>query len=201
MADSTRPGTPAQSGPAWASWLGITAVVLGLLLAAAQATELVKQAVMVHAAPAAPAAAGAAAACPADELAEEGLSMGECLQLVSNVQNFTVSAPEWFPSWQMALSAAGTMLALLSVIAGVALLDFRAWGPRAAAASFAALTALDAGGFVAVLNTGPILRDLYLWPLLSWFVIHLMMTAAAVAAPRMHECRDDTGRSAGRTPA
>lgn len=198
MADSTRPGTPVRSGPAWASWLGITAVVLGLLLAAAQATELVKQAVMVHAAPA---SAGAAAACPADELAEEGLSMGECLQLVSNVQNLTVSAPEWFPSWQMALSAAGTVLALLSVIAGVALLDFRAWAPSAAAASFAALTALDAGGFVAVLNTGPILRDLYLWPLLSWFVIHLMMTAAAAAAPRMHECRDDTGTSVGRTPA
>ncbi len=189
MANSSRPSAPADSGPAWASWLGIAAVVLGLLLAAAQATELMKQAVIAHAAPAA--AGAAAAACPADELAEEGLSAGECLQLVSNVRNLTVSAPDWFPPWQMALSAAGSMFAVLSVIAGVALLDRRAWAPGAAAASFAALTAIDAGSFVAVLNTGPILRDLYLWPLLSWFVIHLMMTAAAVAAPQI-----SSGRSA-----
>jgi hypothetical protein len=46
--------------------------------------------------------------------------------------------------------------------------------------NFGALAALDVIGFVAVVNAGPLLRDFYLWQLLLWFLIHLMMTVAAV---------------------
>jgi hypothetical protein len=37
-------------------------------------------------------------------------------------------------------------------------------------------------GFIGAVNTGPILRSLYLWDILVWFFIHLMMTVGIVAA-------------------
>ena len=40
---------------------------------------------------------------------------------------------------------------------------------------------IDLLQFAAVVNAGPILRDLYLWNILLWCVIHLMMTTGALA--------------------
>ena len=64
---------------------------------------------------------------------------------------------------------------------GAALIDRQSWAPAAAIAVFGALTLVDAVGFVAAVNTGPILRDVYLWNVLLWFFVHLMMTLGAVA--------------------
>jgi len=166
-------------GAAWESWLGIVAIVLGVLLAAAHGTEWMKQHVIAMATP----ADGQlpAAECPEDELIEEGLSVAECEQLVSNVRSYIVSAPPWFPRVQSFLAGIGVVLALVSIGVGAALIDRQSWAPAAAIAVFGALTLVDAVGFVAAVNTGPILRDVYLWNVLLWFFVHLMMTLGAVA--------------------
>src|SRR5690606_36093721 len=93
------------SSAAWTSWLGIVAIVLGLLLTADHGTEWTKQAVMAGATP----ADGRlpAAECPEDELIEEGLTLEECEQLVSEVRSFIASAPEWFPGAMTAIAAIG----------------------------------------------------------------------------------------------
>jgi len=170
---------PAGVGPAWQSWLGTVAVVLGVLLTAAHGTEWTKQRVLVHATP--EGGVLPAAECPEDELIEEGLSVEECEQLVSNVRRYIVSAPEWFPGFQSSLAAIGTVLAVVSIGIGAALVDRRRWAPGAAVVVFGALALIDAAGFVAALNTGPILRDVYLWNALVWFFVHFMMTIGAAA--------------------
>ena len=169
----------AGAGPAWRSWLGIVAVVLGVLGAAAYGTEWMKQRVIVNATPAD--GRFPAAECPEDELIEEGLSVAECEQMVSNVRSYVVSAPAWFPRAQSWLAGVGTLLALLSIGVGVALVDRRPWAPAAALAGFGALSLVDGAGFDAAVNTGPILRDVYLWNVLLWFFVHLMMTLGAAA--------------------
>jgi len=168
-----------EAGPAWESWLGIVAIVLGVLLTAAHGTEWMKQVVIAAATP--DDGRLSAAECPEDELIEEGLSAEECAQLVSNVRNLVVSAPRWFPAFQTALAAVGTVIAFASIIVGAALLNNRPWAPAAAVVMFSALAAVDAVGFVGAVNAGPILRDVYLWSFLLWFLIHLMMTMGAAA--------------------
>ena len=166
------------SGPAWPSSLGIVAIVLGVFLTAMHGNELLKHAVIAQ-----PAAGGEQIAepdCPADELEEEGLSLAECEQLVAHVRTITVSRPDWFRGLQMGLSALGVLVASASVLVGAALLDYRRRAAGAAVLVFGTLAALDVIGFVAVVNAGPLLRELYLWQLLLWFLIHLMMTVAAV---------------------
>ncbi|MFW6094134.1 MAG: hypothetical protein ACODAC_09190 [Pseudomonadota bacterium] len=173
----------ARDGPAWGSWVGIVAVVLGILLAAAHATEITRQGVMLTAAPA-DTRSLPAADCPADELEEEGLTLAECEQLVSDVRSQALSAPPWYPTAQFAIAGTGTLLALLSVIAGTALLDRRPWAGGAALAAFVALAAVDVAGFIAAVNAGPILRSARLWPLVVWFTLHLMLATAAAAGRR-----------------
>src|SRR5690606_36575989 len=75
---------------AWQSWLGVVAAVLGVLLVAAHGTEWMKQVVIQNATP----ASGVlpAAVCPEDELIEEGLSVAQCEQIVSEVRSFLASA-------------------------------------------------------------------------------------------------------------
>jgi hypothetical protein len=163
------------------------AITFGVLLAAAQANELMKQIVIVRSTP--DGNQIAPAECPEDELIEEGLSLAECEQLVHNVRNLLVSAPPWFPRFQAAVAAIGLVAALVSILIGTALVDYRSWAPAAATLTFGALATIDVIGFIGVLNTGPILRDLYLWNLLLWFSIHLVMTVGAVA-----------GRAAGAGP-
>jgi len=179
MSDVTRSVIGSAPGAAWESWLGVVAIVLGVLLTAAHGTEWTRQHVLAIAAP----ANGELppAECPEDELIEEGLSVGECEQLVSNVRSYLVSAPSWFPGLMTSLSAAGTILALASVVVGAALVDHRAWASAAAIPVFGGLALIDAIGFIGVINAGPILRGLYLWNVLEWFVIHLMMTVGAAA--------------------
>lgn len=171
------PHSPSQ-GPTWASCLGAVAIVLGVLLTAVHGNEWMKQGVIVQATPAS--GVVPAAECPEDELEEEGLSLAECEQMVANVQNFILSAPDWFFSFQMKLAFAGTLIAFGSIIIGAALVHYRSWAPTTAVLVFAALAVIDVIGFIAVVNTGPILRSMYLWDILLWFFIHLMMTVGAI---------------------
>ncbi|MGH8533202.1 MAG: hypothetical protein ACREV1_10895, partial [Gammaproteobacteria bacterium] len=83
--------------------------------------------------------------------------------------------------FQMALASAGITMASLSIVVGAALVNYRTWAPAAAVLTFGALTAIDVIGFMAVVNTGPISREMHLWNILLWFFIHLMMTVGAVA--------------------
>lgn len=167
------------SRPAWASWLGIVAVVLGVLLTAEHGTEWMKQVVITQST----AAGGKVppAECPRDELIEEGLSRAECEQLVANVRNLVISAPGWFPAFQATLTAVGTIVAFISIIIGAALINYRSWAPAAAMLTFGVLATIDLIGFIAVLNTGPILREAYLSDILLWFFIHLMMAVGVIA--------------------
>lgn len=179
MPGATKSTANGAHGPAWENWLGIVAIVLGVLLAAAQGTELTRQFVIASSTP----SDGRlpAAECPEDELIEEGLTRAECEQLVSNVRGFIVSAPPWFPRFQSVLAATGVVLAIVSIVVGAALVNREAWGAAAAVPAFAALALVDAAAFAGAVQTGPILRDLYLWNFLLWFVIHLMMTLGAAA--------------------
>ncbi len=173
LSSTMTPGT-------WASAIGVIAVVLGLLLAASHANEWMKQRVIQASTPASQQLP--AADCPQDELEEEGLTLAECEHLVARVQAYVLTAPSWFPPTQSLLSAIGTLAALLSVVAGAALVNLRQWGPRLATAVFALLLLIDASQFTAAVNAGPILRSEYLWPTLLWFALHLMLLMACVAA-------------------
>lgn len=159
--------------------MGAVAITFGVLLAAAHGNEWMKQIVIVHSTPVGNQVAQPE--CPEDELIEEGLSLAECEQLVHNVRNLLVSAPAWFPRFQATLAATGLVAALVSILIGTALVDYRSWAPAAGIVTFGALATIDLIGFVGVLNTGPISRDLYLWNLLLWFFIHLVMTVGVVA--------------------
>jgi len=173
-------------GPAWATSLGIVAVLFGTLFTAAEANELMVQAVI---APGSSAAQGIPADCREDEAEEEEVSIAECELMVANVRIMLASRPPWFRSAQMGLTSAGALLAFLSILVGVALVDARGWAPSVAVITFGGLIALDAVSFVTGLYVGPLLRAVYLWNTLLWFSIHLCMTAGAVV-----------GRQAGLTP-
>jgi hypothetical protein len=176
---TSNPNNSPPQGPAWASWMGIVAVVLGVLLTAAHGNEWMKQIVIARSTPAGDQVA--AADCPRDELVEEGLSRAECRQMVANVRNLALSAPDWFPRFQTTLAVVGIIIAFISIVVGAALVNYRSWAPAAAVLTFGALAAVDVFGFIGAVNAGPILRDLYLWDILIWFYIHLMMTVGVVA--------------------
>lgn len=165
--------------PGWAAALGAVAVVLGLFLSAYHATEWMKQKVLLDAAPAGDMPA---AVCPPEELEEEGLSRAECEYMVDHVRGIILSMPPWFPSTQMWLSGVGALLAFLSVIAGGMLVNFKPSAPVLAGGIFTGLAAVDALQFTAVVNAGPIIRDIYLWSVLLWFMIHLLFLAGLLAA-------------------
>jgi hypothetical protein len=155
------------------------AIVLGVFLTASHGNEWMKQSVLLEFAP--QGQEWPAPVCPPEELEEEGLSQAECEFMVQYARGVWISAPGWFPKAQMLLSAAGTILALISVILGGALVNYKSTAVVPAIATFAALTFVDAAQFAAVVNTGPILRSLYLSTVLLWLVIHIMMTVGAVA--------------------
>ena len=118
--------------------------------------------------------------CDPDELEEEGLSLTECHQMALRVHHLSLSSPPWFPGFLGAMAASGLLLSLLSLAAAAALVDGRARGPAAAAAVFAALCLVDAAAFAAVVMSGPLVRQVYLWSTLLWFSLHLVLAAAAV---------------------
>ena len=180
-ASAAPPPTPA--GPGWASALGAVAIVLGVFLAAFHGTEWMKQTVYVGAMP----ADGQLPApeCPAAELREEGLSAAECAYMVEHVRGLALSTPDWFPGVQKWLAGVGALLAFASAVIGGALLNGREAAQKAALGVFGGLALIDLLQFVAVVNAGPIMRDIYLWGVLLWFLIHLMMTAAALAGRQL----------------
>lgn len=158
--------------------LGVVAVLLGLLLAAWHANEWLK--FLIVAQPPYTIETMPEADCDDDELEEEGLSEAECQHLVYAVQDINISSPAWFKRFHIRLSAIGTALALLSVFAGIALVDLRPWAGTLSVFSFAALALLDLASFAAVINTGPLVRQMYLWVILLWFFFHLTMTLGAI---------------------
>ena len=161
-----------------ASALGVIAILLGILLAAWHANEWMK--FVIVGSPPYTVATMPEPDCEEDELVEEGLSLTECHQLAYAVHDISISSPGWFKSFHIAVSAAGTLLSLLSVVVGIALVDYRRWATTAAVSIFGALAVLDVVSFTAVVNTGPLIRQMYLWSILIWFSIHLAMAIGAV---------------------
>ena len=168
----------ATATPDWASRLGVVAILLGVLLTAWHANEWLKISIVGE--PPYTIATMPEPDCDEDELIEEGLTYEECHQLAFAVQDISISSPDWFKSFHTAISVAGTCLALLSIIAGIALVDYRPWAPGVAVLAFGGFAILDAVSFTGVVNTGPLLRQMYLWTILLWFFIHLVMAIAAI---------------------
>ncbi len=173
-----------SDGPAWASWLGVIAVLLGVLLASWQANEWMRLSIVGE--PPFSVDNMPEPACEEDELAEEGLTLVECRQMALSVHDINLSSPDWFRGYHMGVSFAGFLISLVSIFIGIALVDYRRWAPAAAFVTFGALAFVDVMAFVGVVNTGPLVRQLYLWTLLLWFFIHVVMTVAAYAG-REHE--------------
>jgi cytochrome b561 len=158
------------------SWLGVAAILLGVLFTAYEGNEWMRQLVMQNMTP--PSLELPAAECPADELEEEGLSVAECEQLVEDVRSYIVSRPAWFSSTQAWLAGIGTLLGLASILAGAALANQRAAAARFGVAAFGLLAVVDAGHFMAAQQAGPILRAIYLPTALLWFSVHLALALA-----------------------
>jgi cytochrome b561 len=158
------------------SWLGIAAILLGVLFTAYEGNEWMRQVVVENATPAAMELP--AAECPADELEEEGLSVAECEQLVEDVRSYVVSRPAWFAGVQSWFAAIGTVLAVASVICGALLANYNPAGARFGAIVFGALTAIGIGHFIAAQLAGPILRGIHLPPTLFWTTMHLALAIA-----------------------
>jgi len=165
--------------PAWASILGVVAIMLGVFLTAVHANEAMKQAVIVEHMPAS--GVMPEADCPPGELEEEGISVAECEYLIEHVKGVALSAPDWFPSAQMTLAGIGAILAFVSIIIGGALVNYSTSASIAAVAVFSSLAAIDLLQFAVVVNTGPTLREVYLGGILLWFVLHLMLLVGAIA--------------------
>ncbi len=170
---------PTANGPAWASALGVVTIVLGIFLTSLHGNEAMKQSVITKHMP--ESGVLPAAVCPEEELEEEGLSLAECEYMVTYVEGISLSTPDWFPAVQIWLSVTGAILAFLSIIVGGALVNYKPAASTAAIFIFAALTLIDAVQFAAVVNTGPILRDIYLWNILLWLLLHLMLLCATIA--------------------
>ena len=163
----------------WTSWVGIILIVLGVYLTAAHGTEL-----MVHAVLDGEASIemdGYQHDCPEDELEEEGITLAMCQQATHNVDSLLLSRPDWFRGFQLVLMSFGTLFAFSSIFVGVALIESRGWAPRVALVILSGLLLVDILGFLAVVSSGPLLRQMYLWQILMWFFIHSLLLAATFA--------------------
>ena len=159
------------------SWLAVVIMLFGLLLLASHGNELLKQAVI---GPGSSADLGIAADCRVDELEEEQLTLEECQLMVSNVRIILSSSPEWYRSYQLTLSSFGIAATLFSLVTAFGLINSQSPPLRLAIVSVAMLLFVDVAGFVAAVNTGPMLRAQYLWPLLLWISVHLCMLVAVI---------------------
>jgi hypothetical protein len=99
--------------------------------------------------------------------------------MVSSVQIILASSPPWFRPFQIGLSLLVCGAALASMVAGFGLVNDSPRFIKLGVISFSLLVLLDVAAFTAALNTGPLLRAQYLWPLLLWFFIHLCLLMAA----------------------
>lgn len=160
------------------------AVLLGMLAASWHANEWMKLAIV--GAPPFTVETMPEPNCAPDELIEEGLSLAECHQLAYSVHDISISSPDWFRGWHMLVSGIGTAVALFSIFVGLALVDRRGWAITSSIVVFGALALVDAASFIAVVYTGALVRQMYLWPILLWFALHMSMTVAAVV---LRECR------------
>ena len=155
-------------------------ILFGVLFFASNSNELLKQGVLTTDAFA---ALQAEADCRADELEEEGISLRECELMLVQVEIALESSPGWFRSVQQILSASGIAAALLSI--GLALNlssnsgSSSRFSLRILVWVLGGLVVLDSVMFIAALQTGPLLRAQYLWPLLLWFFIHLSLALGA----------------------
>ena len=161
--------------------LGVVAVLFGLLLLAYQGTEVLQQVVI---APGTAAEFGITADCRPDELEEEALSLEECQLMVSNVQIMLASSPAWYRSFKLLLATASSLAAVLSVAIGMGMVVAKRGVVGLAVPTFGLLLVLDSAGFIAALNTGPLLRAQILWPAVLWFFIHLSLFTAALVQRR-----------------
>ena len=175
---NTTEQTNTVESPLWAGWLGIMAIVFGIMLTASHGNEVLTHIVY---APDTAAVHDLPIKCKPDELEEEGISLDECNLMGTNVKNVILSSPDWFRGFHITLSAIGTVIAILSVIVGIALVDYRKCIVKPAIGIFGVLLVIDVINFLAVVNTGPLLRAMYLQDTLLWAVIHLMLVAAALA--------------------
>lgn len=166
------------------SSLAVVLMLFGLLALASYGNELLRQAVII---PGSSADLGIAADCRADELEEEQLTLEECQLMVSSVKIFLSSSPAWFRSFQIALASLGASAALLSIASAIALINRRPPALRLALFATALLLVLDVAGFIAAVNTGPLLRAQYLWPLLLWVAIHLCLLMALLRVTQTDE--------------
>lgn len=164
--------------PFWASWIGVMAIIFGVYLTAVHGNEVLTHVVY---APDTAAVHDIPIDCEEDELIEEGITLEECNLMGTNVKNIILSSPDWFRGFHITLAAIGTIVAIFSVFIGIALVDFRSWVIRPAILTFGTLLAIDVIGFLAVVNTGPLLRAMYLSDILLWALIHFMLTAAVLA--------------------
>lgn len=169
--------TPTE-GPVWSSWLGIMAIAFGIYLSAVHGTEVLSHIVY---APDTAAVHDIPIDCEEEELEEEGISLEECNLMGTNVKNVILSSPDWFRGFHIGLSAIGTIVAIVSVFIGIALIDYRKGIVVPAILIFGLLLAIDIIGFLAVVNTGPLLRAMYLSDTLLWSLIHLVMISGLLA--------------------
>ena len=172
-----------ERGPVWASWLGIMAIVFGIFLTAMHGNEVLSHIVYK---PGTAAVQDIPINCREDELIEEGLSFAECNLMGTTVKNVIVSSPEWFRNFHITLSAVGVVMAIISIVMGILLLDFRAWIVKPAIFVFGSLLAIDMISFLAIVNTGPLLRAMYLWDTLLWALIHVVLMSATMAGQHLN---------------
>ncbi|MGH8728685.1 MAG: hypothetical protein ACREV9_11135 [Burkholderiales bacterium] len=167
-----------MEGPAWATWVGTIAVILGFYLASAYGVEAAKQ-YTLHAESVAEFAT--LWECPEDELIEENVSLQACEGMAERVEAIIEVRPDWFRGFHMAVGIGGALLALVSIFVATGLIDWRPWAPSAFIAVTGALAVLDLAVFIATANSDPVLRDEYLWNSLLWFLIHSGLMAATIA--------------------
>ncbi len=165
--------------PHWASILGVVAIVLGVFLTAMHGTEWMKHSVISTHMP--ESGVMPAADCPEEELEEEGITIAQCEFLVDYVAGFVESAPEGFSDSMKTLAFIGTIVAFVSVIIGGALVNYTTWSANASIAVFAGLALIDVLQFSVVVGAGPLIRDIYLWSVLLWLILHAMLLVGAIA--------------------
>ncbi len=176
-----------NAAPLWASWLGIIIIVMGVYLTASHSNQLMKYWVLDGL----PSVEMAEYnyKCPEDELEEEGITLDMWKQKTANVDTILLSVPDWFRGFQVPLMALGAIIAFSSIFIGVALIENRPIAVVAATFVIAALLLVDVAGFIAVVITGPLTRQLYLWDILLWCFIHAILLSAIIAG--RHESRSD----------
>ena len=172
---------------------GVLIVIFAILYFAAQANELLRQAVV---APGSVAEQVSEADCRIDELEEEGLSLAECQLMVASVQITLASSPSWFRSFQLSSATAACVAAIFSFLVGFKLVGSGTLSTRIAGISLSSLVLIDISQFLAALNTGPLLRAQYLWPELLWIAIHLSFLVIILAASTSQN-NDGSKRQAG----